>query len=399
MAGSSPVTLSVTVDVTVDVTNEDEPGTVSLSASQPRIGIEIRANTPEDPDGGVTDVTWQWSKSDQANGTYTDIEDATMAGYTPVTDDDTEFLRVTASYTDAEGSGKTAVGMPADPNVAVEKVRNLAPVFNDDDDDTAGIQINPREVMEDAAAAADVGAPVVATDTADDETGDNNAILYLLSGADAASFGINSSTGQIMVGASAKLDHETNPAYEVTVTARDPEGLNSSVDVTIKVTDVDEPPEIMLGGLAISGPARVEYAEDRRDAVATYTASGPESANAMWSLEGADAGDFRISSDGMLTFARAPDFENPADGNEDNTYMVTVKSADGTYTDTHEVAVMVTDVDDMVTGDPLLAEYDPDGDGTIERADMRRAVGKFFADPQGITDADMRRLVGIYFSQ
>ena len=41
----------------------------------------------------------------------TDIKDATNAGYTPVADDDNaKFLRVTASYTDAEGSGKTAVG-------------------------------------------------------------------------------------------------------------------------------------------------------------------------------------------------------------------------------------------------------------------------------------------------
>ena len=37
---------STTVDVTVTVTNIDEDGTVTLSASQPRIGTEIRANTP-----------------------------------------------------------------------------------------------------------------------------------------------------------------------------------------------------------------------------------------------------------------------------------------------------------------------------------------------------------------
>ena len=83
-----------------------------------------------------------------------------------------------------------------------------------------------------------------------------------------------------------------------------------------------------------------------------------------------------------------------------NTYTVMVTADDGNRgMDTVTVTIMVTDVEDMVTGDPLLAEYDPDGDGTIEKADMRRAVGKFFADPQGITDADMRRLVGIYFSQ
>ena len=290
---------STTVDVMVEVTNEDEPGAVSLSASQPRVGIEIRADTPVDPDGGVTGVTWQWERAD--NDVFTtnaaDIKDATNAGYTPVAADDGKFLRVTASYTDAEGSGKTAVGVPNQAGTAqmVRKVRNLAPVFTDEDtsDDAPGIQVNDRSVAEDAAANGEVGAVVVATDMADADDTDDGSILYLLSGADAASFDINSSTGQIMVGANAKLDHETNPAYQVTVTARDPEGLNSSVDVTIKVTDVNEAPKISQGGLAISGVTRVDYAEDRQDAVATYTATGPESANASWTLGGDDAGAFR----------------------------------------------------------------------------------------------------------
>ena len=51
----------------------------------------------------------------------------------------------------------------------------------------------------------------------------------------------------------------------------------------------------------------------------------------------------------------------------------------------------------MTAGDPLLAEYDPDSDGTIEKQDMRRAVQRFFADPPELSRSDMRRLVGIYF--
>ena len=43
----------------------------------------------------------------------------------------------------------------------------------------------------------------------------------------------------------------------------------------------------------------------------------------------------------------------------DNTYMVTIMADDGTYMNTRDVAVRVTDVEEEVSTDPLLAEYDP----------------------------------------
>ena len=77
----------------------------------------------------------------------------------------------------------------------------------------------------------------------------------------------------------------------VTVTATDSDGLSASIDVTITVTDVDEAPEIIVGGLAISGPSRASYAEDRTDLqVATYTLAGPKSDSGRWTLSGDDAG-------------------------------------------------------------------------------------------------------------
>ena len=114
---------------------------------------------------------------------------------------------------------------------------------------------------------------MVATDIADADGTDNNLIFYLLSGADAASFDIDS-TGQIMVGANAKLDYEDKDTYVVTVTARDPEGLSCSVDVTIKVTDVDEAPEV-------TGPASDEYVENGDGVVAVFTAVDPEGKSAI----------------------------------------------------------------------------------------------------------------------
>ena len=64
------------------------------------------------------------------------------------------------------------------------------------------------------------------------------------------------------------LDYETKATYSVTVTASDSGGLSDSIAVTVTVTDVDE-----IG--MVSGDATASYAEDRTDAVATYTADSP----------------------------------------------------------------------------------------------------------------------------
>ena len=63
----------------------------------------------------------------------------------------------------------------------------------------------------------------------------------------------------------------------MTVTARDLEGLSSSVDVTIKVTDVDEAPEI-------SGSSSEMFPENGDGVVAVFTAEDPEKKSVTWSM-------------------------------------------------------------------------------------------------------------------
>ena len=46
--------------VEVKVANVEEPGTVTLSAAQPRVGVSLTASLT-DIDGGVSDLKWQWS--------------------------------------------------------------------------------------------------------------------------------------------------------------------------------------------------------------------------------------------------------------------------------------------------------------------------------------------------
>ena len=116
-------------------------------------------------------------------------------------------------------------------------------------------------------------------------------------------------------------------------------------------------------------------------------------------MRATDAGDFGISSSGELTFVRAPDYENPADADMDNTYMVTVKADDGTYMPTHEVTVRVMDVDEEISGDALVDKYDVDNDG-IEKSEVLTAIRDYIradiGDPSAISKADVLRLIRIY---
>ena len=347
-----------TLAVKVSVINENEDGTVTLSKTRPRVGIAVTASVT-DPDGSISGLTWQWYDDTIIENDLTTnaIEGANSDTYTPVAEDVGATLSARASYTDGQSapdatSKKTAMGTAAD-MVAVD-TRNRAPVFEDQDTETDGVQNTEttRKVEEIAEAVDDstddsaddnVGSPV----TANDPDPNADALTYTLGGADADSFTVRAD-GQIEVGDGTKLDYETKTTYMVTVMAEDSFGDSATIMVTIMVTDVDEAPEIMLGGLAIGGSNNIEYAEKGMVAVATYTATGPDADRASWSLEGDDAGIFRIGrNDGTLSFRNPPDYENPMDMGMDNMYMVTIMADDGTYMDTHDVMVMVTNVDEM----------------------------------------------------
>ena len=235
-----------TQDVTVTVTNEDDDGTVTLSV-QPVVGIELTASVT-DPDGAVTDETWQWARSEM-DGTYTDIEGATEAAYTPTMDDEGKYLQAMAGYNDGVGDPPDSAMMVT----AEAVVSHSSPAFAED-------AATAMDVAEDAAAGDNVGDdPFTATDA------DGDTPAYALSGADAAAFDIDGATGQITVDAT--LDYETKASYTVTVEVRDNEGANGdadtevddTIDVTITVTNVEEagtvtllPAEVPQVGAAIT---------------------------------------------------------------------------------------------------------------------------------------------------
>ena len=189
--------------------------------------------------------------------------------------------------------------MATSANPVVKDTDNRAPAFSSD---TA-----TRMVDENTDKGMDIGAVVTAKDKT---AGVDDKLTYTLGGTDAASFGIGEGDGQLKT--KAKLDHEDKASYMVMVTATDPAGLSDSIAVTIMVMDVDEAPEIIVGGLAISGPSSVSYAENGTGDVATYSLAGPnaDSSGRWMTLGGADARDFTFTG-GVLRFRSTPELRGP----------------------------------------------------------------------------------------
>ena len=96
-----------TVTVTINVGNVDEAGMVTLMGTPPQELQQLTAAL-SDPDGGPRGITWQWARSANSTGPWTNITGATAMRYPPGATDLGQYLQATATYTDDQGSGKRA---------------------------------------------------------------------------------------------------------------------------------------------------------------------------------------------------------------------------------------------------------------------------------------------------
>ena len=182
--------------------------------------------TLTDPDI-VGATTWKWERSMSSGGGWQPIDGATAASYTPVVGDIDYYLHATATYTDGYSANKSLSAVSAN-RVEAKPLVNTAPEFPPGP--------TTRSVPEDARANDIVGAPVVAADA--EHAGQ---LTYTLTGGSDL-FTIDGGSGQIRVAADESLDHETALSHSVVVTATDPSLAFDTVQVTIDVTNVNEPP-------------------------------------------------------------------------------------------------------------------------------------------------------------
>ena len=160
-----------------------------------------------------------------------------------------------------------------------------------------------------------IGNAIAATDV--DSGG--HTLTYTLGGTDSASFGIVSTSGQLQT--KAALDYETKNAYSVTVTASDGT-LTDTIDITIKVTDVNEAPTFTEGTSATR--AIEENTATNTNIGNAIAATDADEDTLTYTLGGTDAASFSIAkASGQLQTSAALDYETKA------AYAVTVTASDG----------------------------------------------------------------------
>ena len=229
-------------DVTIRVTNVGEAGELSLSPEQPYVGGPLNA-VVNDPDGGISGEVWRWARSADMSD-WISIAEAISASYTPVEADQGSYLRVTASYSDGHGSGKSASIVSASTVVVNTAPSFPLPELNEDGEPRDSLE---RMVAENADSGEVAGDPVAAVDS------DGDALTYRLSGEDAGHFDIDGATGQLS--SRSVFDYEAKATYSVIVSVldgKDTDGnpdtaIDDSTAVSVIIINEGEP-----GGLTLS---------------------------------------------------------------------------------------------------------------------------------------------------
>ena len=318
-------TASITVTISITNVNEapafaSETTTRSVAentAANTNIGTAVTATDPDITDAN-TDANPETSTADAV--TYT-LGGTDAASFAIVSTSGQLQTKAALDYENKDEYEVTVTASDGALSDSIDVTINITDVlvFTDGESTT-------RSVAENTAASENIGTAVTATGT-------GGALTYSLTGTDAASFDIDTATGQLQT--KAALDYETKNSYSVTVGVA--EGTETaSITVTIDITNVNEVPSF-----PDSTDTTLEIAENTAagtnigDAVAaadpdiadTNTDANPETSTAdalTYSIDATSDTVFDIeSSTGQLKTQAALDYEIT------DSYTVTVTVSDG----------------------------------------------------------------------
>ena len=301
LSGDVTVVSSGTVDT--DTLGEYVITYTSTDASG-NTGTATRTVTVVDTTAPVITVIGDNPATVELNSTYTDEGATADSGETVISTSDVNTAivgtyTVTYSATDASGNTGTATR-------TVTVVDTTAPVITVIGDNPATVELN--STYTDEGATADSGETVISTSDV------NTAIVG---------------------------------TYTVTYSATDASGNTGTATRTVVVVDTSAPLILNKDGSPLIDNDLITTNENQT-AVTSFTADE----SVTWSLSGTDSGLFAISSSGVLTFASAPDYENPADADTNNDYQLNIIA-----TDIYDNATTLTLIIKVTNTEEVLIKY------------------------------------------
>ena len=167
----------------------------------------------------------------------------------------------------------------------------------------------------------------------------SSTLSYTISGTDSSKFSINASSGAIAFLSAPNFESPTDNGldntYNFTVTVSDG-SLSSSQSMSVAVGNVNEAPAFTIASAQ-------SYAENS-GATILVAANDPDASSSLtYTLSGADASNFSISSSGVLSFSSAPDYEAPSDSGSNNVFNVSVGVSDGVNSSSVALVISLTD--------------------------------------------------------
>ena len=221
---------SARIDLTITVTDLNEPPDApvaptvvapsAVASTSLTVSWTAPNNTGPSSRTAITDYEVRYRQG--STGPFADLVGATGTATTATITNlspDTAY-QVQVRATNAEGAGAWS------PSGSGATLANQPPEFSPGP--------MSREVVENNTNPTVVGAAIIATDP------NGDPITYRLEGANAGDFRIDA-TGQVRV--ATIVDHELRPGYSLMVVADDDRGGSARIDLTITVTDLNEPPD------------------------------------------------------------------------------------------------------------------------------------------------------------
>ena len=363
--------LTDTIDVTINVHNVNSGGPVFVEGTSTTRTVEehTAAGTNIGPPLTAVDIDHDALSygmrlpREGGDGRLFDIERTTGQLKTKAALD--YETKNTYNFTVYAWDGKWSVYIDVTVNVTK---RNNSPVFSDGASAT-------RSVAENTAADQNIGAPVSASDA------DSDTLTYTLGGTNAASFSIDSATGQIKT--KAELDYETKNTYTVTLTVSDDKANGTvSIPVTINVTDIanenNSVPVFTEGNSTTRSVAENTAADENIGTAVSATDANNDTL--AYTLSGTDAASFTIvSTTGQLKTSAVLNYETKS------SYTVTITVSDGKTdgTDSINVTINVTDVNELNNAPEFT-----DGTTTTRFVGENTAAGENIGTAVSATDAN-----------